>query len=629
MDDKLRMSKKLVQSKYEILKKSKKIELSSLKELLSHCNTFPDLIEQYLIILKKEDKKEFHNSLMFFYPILSVKTCSIFNVKKTISEKQRFFKLIDSFLAINKESLSELLKKEIHNCDEIKQLIQIDDNNDSEINFSRWFNCYNTPINYKNEENEEYLFYSLSNCLISEFSKNTLCFKSRMNLIKNIIKLFKEIEPKRKEKKFCDYFEFLCISIISCENYDINIVGSIGLIIKTIFQENMYEFMNLKEIKSYLNENKYDFKIENKTINIYFNNETYTIKDYSKYNLNKILIDSIKIVDHIFYQEILKMNIKFSELINKAYYFNGLLINILKKYSKSNLAITSIEKLFKIEKKEYIELFYEISDNIENYITFISYNCLLDTERTIKNPIKILIDPIKEKFVLNGLEMDKELFLILKDFSNIVFRKFAFEHEMYHLVTALLFFLYINDERNLNSLDKEISDDGEINIYNNDDLENLNIEKKKNIINEAGNLFEILCYGKVQQKFTLKQLLFIANEENDNLNYIEFKKKYQHQENINLDEALDKFPDNQILSEYVKKINEGLKQIKISKKMTIEELFRNKIIVQKDDNYDDDKKDIYLLLENENNCLIEEIYRYDNHLIYEKGPNYYSKKIKK
>ena len=44
---------------------------------------------------------------------------------------------------------------------------------------------------------------------------------------------------------------------------------------------------------------------------------------------------------------------------------------------------------------------------------------------------------------------------------------------------------------------------------------------------EAGRLFEVFCYGKVQEKFKIKQLLFIANEENDNLDCIKYKKEYE------------------------------------------------------------------------------------------------------
>jgi len=53
---------------------------------------------------------------------------------------------------------------------------------------------------------------------------------------------------------------------------------------------------------------------------------------------------------------------------------NDLFIKIIKKYSCSSLAISSIEKIFNINKKDYKELFKELSDNIENYIYLIPYD---------------------------------------------------------------------------------------------------------------------------------------------------------------------------------------------------------------------------------------------------------------
>ena len=59
--NKLKMSKKSVQSRYELLKKSKKIDPSSLKELLFHFNTIPELIEKYLdTLIKEKNENDFH-----------------------------------------------------------------------------------------------------------------------------------------------------------------------------------------------------------------------------------------------------------------------------------------------------------------------------------------------------------------------------------------------------------------------------------------------------------------------------------------------------------------------------------------------------------------------------------------
>ena len=52
------------------------------------------------------------------------------------------------------------------------------------------------------------------------------------------------------------------------------------------------------------------------------------------------------------------------------------------------------------------------------------------------------------------------------------------------------------------------------------------LKTNKNWHKEAGNMFKILCYGKVLNTFSLKQLLFFANEENYNLEIEIFKRNF-------------------------------------------------------------------------------------------------------
>ena len=115
----------------------------------------------------------------------------------------------------------------------------------------------------------------------------------------------------------------------------------------------------------------------------------------------------------------------------------------------------------------------------------------------------------------------------MKEFCNIAYRKYGFEHELHHLTTALLYFLYVNEDIKLNSLIKELTPEGEIRILDNFTAQDLMNNTNEKIQKEAGNIFEVLCYGKVTRKFTLKQLLFIVNEDNDNLDYNSFKNNYE------------------------------------------------------------------------------------------------------
>ena len=291
-------------------------------------------------------------------------------------------------------------------------------------------------------------------------------------------------------------------------------------------------------------------------------------------------------------------------------------MKVINKFSQSKLAITSIEKLFNIEKKEHEELFKELCDNIEKYIYLIPYNCLYDTERTFKNPMKIIIDPFKEKysFEIKSLNNNLELESALKDFCNIVFRKFCFEHEIHHLITALLYFLYVNEENNLNSLTKELMPVREVKIHPELGTDDLNKNKNINIQKEEGNLFELLCYGSIQKRFTLKQLLFLADENNDNLDCISFKKQYKDNCEKDLSEILNKFPENQLLSGHVKKIKECLKNN--SESISLEKILNVKFIVN--EGAIGEKGNFYSILNDNNIAIVTESEKYDNHLFCKK-----------
>lgn len=65
------------------------------------------------------------------------------------------------------------------------------------------------------------------------------------------------------------------------------------------------------------------------------------------------------------------------------------------------------------------------------------------------------------------------------------------------------------------------------------------------------------------KELTLKQLLFIVNENNDNLDYKSFKEKYQKHSEKELNDILNEFPNDQLFSEHVKNIKELLENKKI------------------------------------------------------------------
>ena len=655
-----RKSKIEIKNEFENCKKHNKLDIQTLKNLLSHCNIIPEIIECYLNIIKEEEPNSFLEELYFYYPVLTVEICAKFGVQKKISEKERFFNLISQLSSISyqysESKLRDFIYKEIKSYVELENIIPknekklleikrkeekqkrenekkerqkinkkelIDENKkekkelENDI-YCRWFNRYNTAIDYKDEENEEYLFYNLSNSLISEFNKDKKCFKRRIMLINEIIiSLEKALAKKKEEKRFGKHFEFLCIALTNCEMDNKKSLGELKPILSSIDREfSIPKFMDINEIKIWLNKNNINYNITNTKISINYNKINFIIDDYTLYNLDENIIKSILNSTRYDYREILESNKKFDEYINNNKYMEGILMKIIKKYSHSELAYSSIEKLFNIDKSEYKELFEELSEKIENYIYILPYNCTFDTERTCKNPMKIIIDPYKQKYKLEikYLNNDLELDLLLKDFTNLAFRKFAFEHELHLLVTVLLFFLYINEDQTLNSLTKEITDKGEVNIINYID-DNIELNESKKISNEAGNLFELLSYGKVQKQFTLKQLLFIVNEQNDELNYEVFKKNYENYSKKTLINILEEFPENQLFSKYIIKILEILKNKKDDE---LTNKYLNNVLIVKKDDFNEDNNNTFNLLEDENCFLTSEFERYDNHLYVEK-----------
>ena len=212
----------------------------------------------------------------------------------------------------------------------------------------------------------------------------------------------------------------------------------------------------------------------------------------------------------------------------------------------------------------------------------------------------------------------------INKFTNIVKRKYNFEHEQQHLVTLLLFYLYVNKKRRINSLPREIKET-EIKFLDDDEYKEIKAEekinkiKKENITKEAGESFEIFCYGNIQKKFYIKQLLFIANEKNDSLDCKKYKKNYQKFSENKLEKILQDFPKDQILSPLVEEISEGLKEEKFlvleyEKKEKSYDDILNAFVTKSEDN-------LSALKDFENLELDIEEKGYDNH-VYDRRDEY-------
>ena len=309
--------------------------------------------------------------------------------------------------------------------------------------------------------------------------------------------------------------------------------------------------------------------------------------------------------------------LKFEYLKNPRNYFDGLLYRIIEKYISSNLSKTSLAKCFNIDFQEYKIIKDEIcTKNIHKYIRMIPYCSNNDTGRVMEQYAKILIDPSKQKMIqsiknIKELSNNDKLIQLLEKFTNIVVRKFIFQHEHNYLFSILLFFYYVDKDNENNTISKKIKDSKDM------VAKQLNIGKTddKVILNESKKEFETVVYGKVQKYMKLKQLLFIANEKNDELDVDQYKNKYIETMNNNnsIEEFFKVFRENAlILSDLVNDIYIQLSKIK-NKGKTLND-FVNEIIVCQNDYFKDDGNEIKSLEEFGDMIVTEDIGHYDCHI---------------
>jgi len=618
---KLRQSKEDVLKNFYELKKNNKLEYSNLISLLNNCNIIQEIIVYYLDYLKDLNDSNYKNELLYYYTIISPECCKNYGIIK-ISEKKRFYDIMDSFL--KGKSLLSIAFTELSTCakevyhffeSETKDLKDQEEIKKIEKKYIRWDNIYNVGIDFKDIYNEEYFYYKLSNSILREYFEGKIGIPSRDQGIKMFLGLFKVIEPKKK--LYPNYFEFTCLGLLNMEIKENN--QGIKHIIQNIDQELKEKNLDLNSIKNFFEANQVKYKVNNNQIIINDNDNDIEliIDDYKNYNLSKknILALLAKTTKES-YEKFLKSIRYFSSYMNKDNGFDGLLIKTILNYAKSHLSKDSIEKLFKIKMNNYTKLFQEVTtDNILNYLFFIPYNNSFDTARTLKIYNKIIMDLNKNVFneELDNILLSTKLLTSLKKLVNIVRRKYHFEQEQHNLVTILLFYLYLNEKRKVNSLLKEINNNDE-EILNGQDYENK--KGKKNVKKEAGHLFETFCYGNVIKQFTLNQILFIANEQNDNLDCSEHKNNYMKYEEI--DNLLKNFPDDQPLSSLVKEVQEGIEEekdlikIRTNNIKTSEDIFRDIIVSKIED------RDKSVILTNFENIYVnkeEEVY---NNYLYDR-----------
>ena len=487
-----------------------------------------------------------------------------------ITDQNEIQKLLDNLKKENKneEYLENLLNYYPILSPEICQRYEI---NKKKTEKETLFNIVNNLINkfgYKNE-NEENLnkeIYEYINNIFNEPAEDEL-----KNLkIKNIPSRWNYVYIKiiRLEKETNDELIFY-----SQTNDLLNNILNNKRAIEIIYF--LKEFMTLFNKLSYKN---YLPKFTKKFLllglcNCEFIDDSGFLEDLKYLVINNDLLTNEKYIQY---------------KLNPEYIYNGKLQEIIIKFSKSKLASSAFIKIFKL-KEIPTEIKNEIFDNnINKYICYFPYSSYDNTERTIRRLSLILINSHKNKKLI-GLENNK-LDKLLSVFSNIVIRKFTFGHEHQHLSGGLLFFLKKTDRLSTppHKIEKGIL------TYN-----NKNQEK-----GERGEIFEILCYGKVFKVFNIFDLIFIADESNDNLNIDEHFKKFEKycKKKKELLEELKKFPEGQTLSEIVKKIYNEL----LNDKKSYEKISKGQKIAYRNEGYGENE-DYITLLENAENLVTREI----------------------
>lgn len=369
--------------------------------------------------------------------------------------------------------------------------------------------------------------------------------------------------------------------------------------------------LNDNEIISEFKEEEIEAKIINNNLYLSGKRINGVINNYKNYYITKVFVSSVceKLIP---LENMSLMNyLKFEFLKNPKNYFDGLLYQIIKKYASSHLSKTSLSKSFNINFPEYEIIEEEIcTKNIHKYIRILPYNSEKDSGRTLKQFAKILIDSSKQIMMedIQKITENRALKEYLEKFINIVYRKYIFEHEHNHLCNDLLFFYYVDKDYEINTSPKKIK-------VNKPKEQN----DKSHVFEDSGENFEIMVYGSAQKFFGLKQLLFIANEKNDELSVDEYKKKYNEimDKKSNIEELFKIFQNNHlILSDLVNNIYIEIKKelsLDKNKRKTFDDL-AGEIIACKNEFYEDNSNKIESLDEFGEMIVIDDIGHYDCHI---------------
>ena len=157
-------------NEFNIIKNKANTKIEDLNYLLFHNNLNSSFLEYYFDILYKTDKSRFKNEILLYYPFMTIKLCNKYNIKKEISEKDRFFHLFNKISNSDESQIIKIITEEYKFPKELEKLNY--DKKESEA-INRW-GLYGTKIiDFNHIYNEEYFYYVLSNYLLKTFKDNS------------------------------------------------------------------------------------------------------------------------------------------------------------------------------------------------------------------------------------------------------------------------------------------------------------------------------------------------------------------------------------------------------------------------------------------------------------------------
>ena len=568
----------LMKRKSEAQEKLDKLKIEFLKQL--------DLLENMDntnsdIILAKLNIKQSKKLLFKNYDVLTKDELSKFGVKKTLDNRESYFKLLE-YLGVVKieneeeeenekieKSIKKSHKKPKFTIDFSEGIIKIQDKSKNKIELNCEDNdkseiCYKEMIGKKNVNFYEYFGMKdkitiknlrkkmdkyLNELIFEEEYKNNIPdSKSELfffNHIQNLIYSFKELNDtkflkkikmiknlsdfidKVKQNKITDEFVLNHFYLVLGFEYELNTIAKMLLY---NYEENNTNFKNVS------------IDLKEKTLKIHFSK--IIIKDFDCYNLNNNIIQKIKYgkislpLDEVYYSLkgylcLREFTRKDGNLIYEKFLTSKLLEDIIHiLYEKENIfSSTDVIKLFQ-----------------ENTFYFPIENSIYAAYSDKKN-FKIYIDyKIEEDKIFEYLELNQKIKHFIKKSLLIV----NIVHEFGHSHHA---FLYYYDPKD-NCFDSPLI---KIKLKTNGEL----------YIKEGGNLFEYMLFDRVISQMNIKEIIYICNLNNFSKSLEEYRKEFLNLKNESVSQVFKRESQN---NDEILEIFELYKKLPEDKKAKLENI---------------------------------------------------------